>query len=167
MSAVKTSRRKKSGAARAGTAAKARTKAKKVSPARKPARAGMAVRRADFGAPIDGFFARQPTPLRAVLETLRRLVEEAAPEATASLKWGMPVYSIGRTMMCALARFKSHVNLMLLGPPDAFDDPAGLLEGEGKSGRHLKLRSVEEIPREAIRGWLLTAARVAGAQARQ
>lgn len=127
----------------------------------------MSPRRADFGAPIEGFFARQPAHLRAILETLRPLVEEAAPEATASLKWGMPVYAIGRTMMCALAGFKSHVNLILAGPPGAFDDPDGLLEGEGKTGRHLKLRSIDEVPREAVRGWLRTAAQIAREQPRQ
>jgi hypothetical protein len=126
--------------------------------ARKPS---MAARRADFGAPIGGFFARQPPAQRAILETLRHLVEEAAPEASASIKWGMPVYSIGGTMMCALAGFKSHVNLILSGPKDTFDDPDGLLEGEGKTGRHLKLRMLDELPRETVRRWLRDAAQLA------
>jgi hypothetical protein len=115
-------------------------------------------RRADFGAPIDGFFAKQPPTLRAVLEALRRLVEEAAPDATASIKWGMPFYSVGRQMMCALGAHRAHVNLVLAGPPDAFVDPEGLLEGAGKTGRHLKVRAVDELPRAAVRRWLRTAA---------
>ncbi len=147
--------------------AKARKKIRKVSPARKAARGNIPARRADFGAPITGFFARQPAPQRTILETLRQLVEEAAPDATASIKWGMPFYSIGRTMLCALAAFRSHVNLILSGPPGAFDDPDGLLEGEGKTGRHLKLRSLDELPREAVRGWLRAAAEAARKQARR
>jgi len=118
-------------------------------------------RRADFGAPIDGFFAKHPPHLRAILETLRTLIEEAAPDATATIKWGMPNYSIGRAMMCAIPGFKSHVNLILAGPPEAFADPGGLLEGEAKGGRHLKLRTLEELPREATRTWLRTAAQLA------
>ncbi len=58
--------------------------------ARRPARRTMTARRADFGAPVDPFFAKQPPHLRAVLGALRKLVEEAAPEATGSIKWGMP-----------------------------------------------------------------------------
>jgi hypothetical protein len=138
-----------------------------VSPARKAAHGNMPARRADCGAPITGFFARQSATQRTILETLRQLVEEAAPDATASIKWGMPFYSIGRTMMCALDAFKSHVNLILSGPPGAFDDPDGLLEGEGKTGRHLKLRTPDELPRDAVRGWLRTAAQVARKQARR
>jgi hypothetical protein len=91
-------------------------------------------------------------------------VADAAPDASASLKWGMPFYTIGRNVVCALAGFKSHVNLILPGPPGTFADPGGLLEGEGKTGRHLKLRGVGELPRAAVREWLRTAAKSAREQ---
>ena len=135
---------------------------------RKPSRASPATKRgrkpaprADFGAPIEGFFARQPAHLRVILEELRRLVEGAAPDAESSLKWGMPFYTVGGVMMCALGGHKSHVNLILSGPPGAYADPEGRLAGEGKTGRHLKLSSLDELPRTAVRGWLRTAAELA------
>jgi len=121
-------------------------------------------RRADYGAPIEGFFAKQPAHLRAILDELRTVIREAAPDATASLKWGMPNFAIGRAMMCALAGFKSHVNLIVAGPPDVFVDPGGLLQGDGKTGRHLKLRSLDELPREDVRRWVHAAAKVARAK---
>lgn len=155
-----TSRRRKATKARR-PAAPTKKASRPAKPRGTPAGGATAARRADFGRPIDGFFAKQPPHLRAILEELRRLVEEAAPDATASLKWGMPFYSVGRQMMCALAGFKSHVNLILSGPPGTFADPGGLLEGEGKTGRHLKLRTIDELPRDAVRGWLRTAAEVA------
>ncbi len=70
----------------------------------------------------------------------------------------MPFFSIGPEMMCALGAHKSHVNLLLPGRPGTYADPGGRLEGEGKTGRHLALRGLEELPREAVRGWLRTAA---------
>ena len=138
-----------------------RATGKNPPPGKTPATVKKPPRRADFGAPIDGFFARQPSHLRAILEALRKLVEEAAPDATASIRWGMPQYTFGRTMMCALAGFKAHVNLILAGPPGTFVDPHGLLEGDGKTGRHLKLRTLDELPRDAVRGWLRAAAQLA------
>lgn len=117
--------------------------------------------RADFGAPIDGFFAKQPDRLRAILEVLRTMVEQAAPDAEASIKWGMPFYTLNGEMMCGLGAHKSHVNLVLAGPPGTFSDPKGLLSGDGKTGRHLKLTTVDAIPRAAVRGWLRAAAKVA------
>ncbi len=89
---------------------------------------------------------------------LRRIVEAAAPDATASIKWGMPVFSIGREMMCALGGFKTHVNLVLPGPSGTYADPGGRLEGKSVHGRHLKLRAIDELPREDVRRWVRTAA---------
>lgn len=115
-------------------------------------------RRADFGGAVDAFFERQPPELRAVLDELRALIAQVAPDATASLKWGMPWFSVEGEMMCSLTAHKAHVNLVLVGPPDAFPDPDGLLRGEGKGGRHLQIRPGAELPRVAILAWLETAA---------
>ena len=120
-------------------------------------------RRGDFGAKIAGFFSKQPRPLRPILEALRDLVQEAAPDAASSLKWGMPFFMIGNAMMCALGGHKSHVNLILSGPPGTYADPEGRLSGDGKTGRHLKLTAADQIPRDAVRGWLKTAAKRARA----
>jgi hypothetical protein len=140
-----------------------RAQAGKRASARKPAAKRMAAKRADLGAPVGGFFAKQPAHLRPILDELRKLVDEAGPDATSSLKWGMPFYEIGGNTFCALAGFKSHVNLILPGAPGTYADPGGVLQGEGKTGQHLKLRSLDELPRASVRGWLRTAA----ARARQ
>jgi hypothetical protein len=132
---------------------KAAARAAKRPAARKPGP------RADLGAPVDGFFARQPPALRPILDELRKLVGEAAPDAQSSLKWGMPFYSIGSSVLCALAGFKGHVNLILPGPPGTYADPDGRLQGSGKTGKHLKLRAIDELPRASVRGWLRTAAK--------
>jgi hypothetical protein len=145
----------------------AKTKAKaKAKPAPKgsalakrgPAEARRFGTRADLGAPVDGFFAKQPPQLRPILDELRRLVEAAAPGASSSIKWGMPFYMLADQMVCALAGFKAHVNLILPGPPGTYADPGGLLEGDGKTGKHLKIRTLAELPGTAVRGWLKTAA---------
>ena len=163
MSTPRKRRKPKAARPRAG-GAHGRTGAR-PGPAASARRSRTAARRADFGAPIDGFIARQPPPLRAVLVELRKLVEAAAPDATASIKWGMPFFSIGREMMCALGGFKTHVNLVLPGPPGTYADPGGRLEGESVHGRHLKLRTIDELPRDAVRRWVRTAAERARAKA--
>jgi hypothetical protein len=147
--------------------AKTRTKAA-AKPRAKAAEKGPAAKwgaRADLGAPVEGFFARQPPALRAILEALREEVARAAPGAVGAIKWGMPFYTLDGEMMCALAAHKSHVNLILAGPPETFADPGGRLEGEGKTGKHLKLRALAELPRPSVRAWLKTAAATARAKA--
>jgi hypothetical protein len=72
----------------------------------------------------------------------------------------LPLYTLNGAMMCALTGHKLHVNLILAGPPGTFADPDGRLSGEGKTRRHLKLRSLDEFPCDMVRGWLRTATEV-------
>jgi hypothetical protein len=145
---------------KAGTATKIVKKPTAKTPAEKWGR------RADLGAPVEGFFARQPPALRAILEALRQEIARAAPGAVAAIKWGMPMYTLDGVMMCALGAHKAHVNLILAGPPGTFADFDGLLEGDGKTGKHLPLRALADVPRAAVRGWLETAAKTAEKTAR-
>ena len=152
------------------TAAAAKAKAKAKPKPKKPAAAAPATKkfaaRADLGAPVDGFFARQPPALRPITDALRALIEATVPSAVSSIKWGMPFYTLDGGMMCAIGAHRSHVNLILAGPPGSFDDPEGRLTGDGKTGKHLKLQSLEDLPRAAARAWIATAAKNAsGAKA--
>jgi hypothetical protein len=152
------------------TPAKSKPKARPADrkPGQKPVAAtSKPAPRKDLGAPVDGFFARQPAGLRPIVDQLRAMIAEAAPAATSAIKWGMPFFSVGPNMMCAVAAFKAHVNLILPGPPGTYADPDGRLEGDGKTGKHLKLRAPDEIPHAAIRGWLKTAAARAKTESRR
>jgi len=151
---VKASRRASSKKTAANRVAPRKTASKKTTPTRPGSRP-------DFGAPIDNFFEKHPPHLRAILDKLRRLVEQVAPDARSSIKWGMPWFTVDDKMVCSLTGHKAHVNLVLIGPAGAFDDPDGRLSGSSKAGRHLKLRSLEELPEEAVRAWLRTAVTLA------
>jgi hypothetical protein len=129
-------------AAKKTTAAKAKTKAY--------------AKRADLGEPIDAFFERQKPELQPLVKELRKLVEAAMPKGyKASIKWGMPFYEVNGKMAVAIGAHKAHVNLILAGDPDAFVDPKGLLaEGDAKGGRHLKLKSLDDLPVKDVKAWL-------------
>jgi hypothetical protein len=118
-------------------------------------------RRADYGASIQGFLERQPPFARAILDELRALIVEVVPEADASLKWGMPFFSVEGKMFCGLTAHKAHVNLVLYGRHEAYSDPEGRLSGTGKAGYHLRIESLDNLPREEIRVWLSEAAELA------
>ncbi len=139
-------------------AKKAKKTAKKAAPAKKAPSKKAAAKRADYGAPIEAYIAKQPPVQRAILEALRGLVRETLPQATGVLKWGMPNFSLPGGMVCAFTAFKSHVNFIVSGPAEIFADPDGLLEGEGTTGKHLKVRSLDELPRDAVIRWLEAAA---------
>jgi uncharacterized protein YdhG (YjbR/CyaY superfamily) len=123
-----------------------------------------AKKRADHGKPIDFVIDKQPAEIKAIAMQLRALIESAAPKATSSLKWGMPFFMLEGKMMVAIGIHKKHVNLILPGAPGTFDDPKGLLEGEGKTGQHLKITNVKELPKTEVKKWLAVAVKNAKAK---
>jgi hypothetical protein len=146
-------------ATKALAAAKRRPAPARRAAARTTKPAARGVSRADFGAPVDPYFARpRPPPLQEILEALRGVVEEAVPDAEASIKWGAPCYTVKGAAVCALGAHRAHVNLVLWGPGTLFADPGGRLSGEGKVGKFLKLTALDELPRAAVRGWVRAAA---------
>jgi hypothetical protein len=106
---------------------------------------------------VTGYFAEQPPDKRALLEKLRALVAKGVPDATPTIKWGVPVYQRNGKNLCALAAFKDHVAINFFVAPGVLADPAKKLEG-GKTNRLLKVRSAGEIDAGTITRWLKAAA---------
>src|SRR5690349_9621131 len=116
-------------------------------------------KRADFGKPVDGFIKKRPPEQQKILTELKKLIMSAAPDCDAQLKWGMPHYTIAGKYYAATSAHKAHVNLIMFGSPKSFDDPDGLLEGDGKMGRHLKIETAKDLPKAKIKKWLAAAAK--------
>jgi hypothetical protein len=119
-------------------------------------RAAMAPRK-DFGAPVDAYFAQQPPDKRPLTDKLRALVDRELPSASASIKWGVPIYQVNGRNVCSIAAFKEHVGINFFAPPAVLADPGKKLEGGGKSMRMLKVRSAKDIDSASIRRWLKAA----------
>jgi hypothetical protein len=89
--------------------------------------------------------------------TLRacHLVRSVLPDAheKVHLGWKNIVFGSGPRMgdmVFAVAPLKERVNILLAGAD--LDDPMGLLEGTGKAGRHVKIRSVDDLENPALFG---------------
>ena len=88
--------------------------------------------------------------VRKIVEALRRLVREAAPEATERgyTGWRSLMYTHNK-MFCYIGPLKDSVNLGFHRGVDLLDTE-GLLKGTGKGMRHVKIRSVEDIRADAF-----------------
>ena len=106
----------------------------------------------------DAYFAEQPPDKRALLVKVRALVVKGVPEATVSIKWGVPIYAKNGKNVCALATFKEYIGLNIFAPPDILSDPGKKLEGSGKGSRMLKMRTPADVDSASIVRWLKAAA---------
>ena len=83
------------------------------------------------------------------MKRMRELVKEGAPHATLTIKWAQPVWEWNGPMIWMKA-YASHVNIGFWRGVE-LEDPGAVLEGDGEKMRHIKVRSGDEIPADALR----------------
>ena len=110
---------------------------------------------------VDDLIASYPEPQRETVMALRALIREAAPRLEESVKWGKPVYGRGRETLFSFVPQSRYVNLQIFNGA-TLDDPDALLEGTGKSLRHVKCYASAEAARPELRDLLLRSVAAAG-----
>jgi len=105
---------------------------------------------------FDGAVKRATKDTQAIARALRELIADVLPGVT-EVPWetqGNVGYGVGpkksSEQFCYIMPFATHVNLGFYYGAQ-LDDPAGLLEGSGKGLRHVKVRSVSEVKKPALR----------------
>ena len=113
-------------------------------------------------ATFDDLLARWPEAVRPVAAALREAVFATDPGACETVRLGdhAATYGVGpRKMLDGYAYIMPHARWVNLGfyQGAALPDPEGLLEGTGARLRHVKVRTVEEAERPALRALLAAA----------
>ncbi|HEX8391106.1 MAG TPA: DUF1801 domain-containing protein [Longimicrobium sp.] len=108
----------------------------------------------------DALLANYSPAVRDLAEQACALIQLLMPPDTPEkvhLGWKNIIF--GERMVLAVGPLKDRINIMLAGA--GLPDPAGLMEGSGKAGRHIKIRSAEALRNPALAD-LLRAAIAAG-----
>ena len=58
---------------------------------------------------VENYIAQFPEDIRAMLEKIRSLIKNAAPDATESVAYGMPAYKTNKKPLVYFAAFKNHI----------------------------------------------------------
>ena len=105
---------------------------------------------------IEDWFFESGDPLRLSVRSWFERMRGCGPDVREALHDGCPVACVGDAPFAYVNAFKAHASIgFFYGATLA--DPAGLLEGEGKRMRHVKLRPGHEPDAEAL-GKLILAA---------
>ena len=98
---------------------------------------------------LDTWLRGQRADLRPFVETWFTRMRQCGADVRELMHDGCPTACVGDAAFGYVNAYKDHVNVgFFFG---AFlDDPAHLLEGTGKRGRHVKLRPSREVDREAL-----------------
>jgi hypothetical protein len=109
-------------------------------------------------ATFDLYFADQPPKNRTVIRALRKFVKRVSPELEESVKWGNGCWLKGKEPVAYVYAATEFTQFGFLRG-SSLKDPRGLLEGEGRHVRHIKVRKVADIDERAFAALLRQAAR--------
>ncbi|HEY0148281.1 MAG TPA: YdeI/OmpD-associated family protein [Allosphingosinicella sp.] len=110
---------------------------------------------------IDAYIARQADFARPILEHIRRIVREAAPEVEETIKWGMPHFTVGGRILAGMAAFKAHATFGLWRAKDVLGETGTEREAMGQFGR---ITSLADLPPEEALKVIVRAAADAAAK---
>jgi len=96
---------------------------------------------------------------KGVVKGLRALVKKTLGGSEEYVNpWKIPSFDSNGTV-CGFMTGKEHVTFIFLRGA-ALPDPEGLLEGTGKSVRHVKVRTAEDVKRPALKKLIVEAAKL-------
>jgi hypothetical protein len=90
---------------------------------------------------VTEYIEKQKSPQKEILQTLRRIFHETLTSAEEKMRWGAPTFAKGKFYIVAL---KNHVNVGF-AISGLNKDEIGMFEGSGKTMRHVKIHSLEEV----------------------
>jgi hypothetical protein len=99
---------------------------------------------------VDQFIKNLPNVIQNITKTLRKVILNSSPKLEEEFKWSMPNYSYNG-LVCYLQTAQKHVNLgFQKGNELQKKDIDNLLQGTGKTMRHIRIKKIEDIKPEAI-----------------
>lgn len=107
---------------------------------------------------VDAFVAKLPAQQQEAIEVLRQLMEKHAPKVAEVISYNQPTWK-GKKMVATLSPSSSHVTFVF-SKGAAFTDSHGLLEGSGKTAKHIKVTSAAAINTAAIRDYIAQAVKL-------
>ena len=93
---------------------------------------------------FDEYLSGQVRRNQDVIRALRTFVKRVAPQLQESVKWGNGCWVQGKVPVAYVYSALDHVQFGFFGG-SSLKDPSGLLEGEGKYVRHIKVRRRSDI----------------------
>lgn len=107
-----------------------------------------------MNAQITEYINKAPKGQKEIMETIRSLIHRSVKDVTEEYKWSRPVFR-SKNDFAYLQSNKNYVNLGFYKGFEKLDDPNNLLEGTGKTMRHIKLKKVEDVDSELLKKWFV------------
>lgn len=95
---------------------------------------------------VIAYIEKQKTPQREICKKLREIIFNTFPDIKEEMKWGVPAFADGIFYIVAL---KDHVNLGF-SIKGLKKEELSLFDGGGKTTKHIKVESLEDLNQNLI-----------------
>ena len=95
---------------------------------------------------VDEYIDKQKSPQREILKELRKIFLNTLQSHNEKTAWGVVVYAGGKFYIAAMKN-RVHVGFAITG---LSKEEIELFEGSGKTMRHIKIHSLEDIKEERL-----------------
>ena len=90
---------------------------------------------------IDDYIEKQKSPQKEILKKVRKIFQDTIPNCKEKKTWGVPTFQDGKFYIAAMKN-RVHVGFSINGLNDV---ELKMLEGSGKTMRHIKINSLDDI----------------------
>jgi len=91
--------------------------------------------------PVDEYIEKQKPPQKEILKRIRKIFLKTLPSCEEKIMWGVVTFAGGKFYVAAL-KDRVHIGFAING---LSKEEVCLFEGSGKTMRHIKIRSLEDI----------------------
>jgi hypothetical protein len=108
---------------------------------------------------VDEFIKKKVLPeYRVIAIRVRDLMCECAPNVWEGISYGIPMWK-GRLALAVMNPTKKGITFAF-SQGAKFEDKYGLLEGEGKVSKNVRMKSLDELNEEALRYYIAQALKI-------
>jgi len=102
---------------------------------------------------VDDFIkTRVLSEFQPIVAMIRELMKDCAPNAKEGISYGIPVYKVNR-ILAVISPTKKDITFSFSRGAQ-FEDKYNLLRGVGKSSKHIKIKSLASVNRDALRYYI-------------
>jgi hypothetical protein len=95
---------------------------------------------------VNEYLKKQKSPQREILQKIRDIIHKTIPDVEEKMRWGVPTFAGGKFYIVAL---KNHVNVGF-AITGLNKDEVSLFEGTGKTMRHIKVPTLNDIDEKKL-----------------
>ena len=102
---------------------------------------------------ITEYIEKAPSTQKEIMELVRILMHEEVKNLIEDFKWNRPIFKSTKDF-AYLQSNKSYVTLGFTKDIEKLEDPDCLLEGTGKTMRHIKLKNLSDVDSKRLTSWI-------------